>query len=204
VRPLVPGEPITVRVTLDAVGHAFEAGHRIRLAISPTYWPFAWPSPEIVTLGVATGVGSSLEMPVRPPSAGDAGLAPFPDAEHAPPIDAEDRSTRSRRIVRDLASGTWRVELEGSDWTVLPGAFGHGERGSETYTIVEGDPLSARIDRSYRHELQRDDWQIAVETRTSLAATATEFVLGTELEVFEGEQLVHRISRNLSIPRDGA
>jgi putative CocE/NonD family hydrolase len=204
VQPLAPGEPIGVRVVLDAVGHSFEPGHRIRVAISPTYWPFAWPSPEIVTLAVATGAASSLELPVRPPAAADADLPAFPEPEHAAPLDAEDTSVRARRITRDLVSGSWRVELEGSEWTVLPGAFGHGEGGSETYSIVEGDPLSARVDRAYRHELQRGDWKIAAETRTSLAATLTEFVVSTELDVFEGDQVVHRVSRTRSIPRDGA
>jgi hypothetical protein len=43
-----------------------------------------------------------------------------------------------------------------------------------------------------------------VDTRTSLAATATEFVIATELDVFEGDQLVHRLARTCSVPRDGA
>jgi uncharacterized protein len=103
-----------------------------------------------------------------------------------------------------MTTGTWRVELEGSEWTVLPSGLAGGERGTQTYSIVEGDPLSARVDRAYRHELQRGDWQIASETRTSLAATATDFVVSTELEVFEGDRSVHRISRTRSIPRDGA
>jgi uncharacterized protein len=204
VQPLLPGAPIGVRVVLDVVGHSLEPGHRIRVAISPTYWPFAWPSPETVTLGVATGAASSLELPVRPPADSDADLPAFPEPEHAAPLDAEDTPVRSRRIVRELDSGTWRVELEGSEWTVLPGAFGHGERGHETFSIVEGHPLSARIDRAYRHELQRGDWKIAVDTRTSLAATATEFVIATELDVFEGDQLVHRLARTCSVPRDGS
>ena len=78
-----------------------------------------------------------------------------------------------------------------------------GERGSDVFTIVEGDPLSARIDRAYRHELERGSWKVACETRTSLSATATDFILSTELEVFEGEERVHRLERTVSIPRDG-
>ncbi|MEO9175942.1 MAG: CocE/NonD family hydrolase C-terminal non-catalytic domain-containing protein, partial [Gaiellales bacterium] len=204
VRLLVPAEPTSVRVVLDVAGHAFEAGHRIRIALSPTYWPIAWPSPEIVTLGISTGAASSLELPVRPPAAEDADLPAFEQAEHAAPLDVEDSSIRRRRIVRDMLAGSWRVELEGSELTVLPSGLASGERGTETYSIVEGDPLSARIDRAYLHELRRGDWRIASDTRTSLSATATEFVLSTELEVFEGDELVHRISRTRSFPRDGA
>ena len=44
--PLDPGERYTIRVRLSAIAHAFQPGHRIRVALSPTYWPWAWPSPE--------------------------------------------------------------------------------------------------------------------------------------------------------------
>ena len=48
------GASTTSRVQLRGCGHRFERGHRIRLALSPTYWPHAWPSPEPVTLRVRT------------------------------------------------------------------------------------------------------------------------------------------------------
>src|SRR4051812_39715881 len=46
--PLIPGEPFAVSVPLDAIAHRFAAGSRLRVALSPTYWPLAWPSPEVV------------------------------------------------------------------------------------------------------------------------------------------------------------
>ncbi len=57
--PLIPGEPVTVSFPLDFGGHRFPVGHRVRLSLSPTYWPFAWPSPEPVTLDVALGEARS-------------------------------------------------------------------------------------------------------------------------------------------------
>jgi putative CocE/NonD family hydrolase len=204
VTPLAPGERVPVRVVLDVAGHAFESGHRIRIAISPSYWPFAWPSPEIVTLGISVGDASRLVLPVRPPTADDELLAPFSEAEHAPPLAGDDESSRARRIVRDMLTGGWRLELEAAGWTTLrDSGLAFGERGSESWTIVEGDPLSARVDRSYRHELRRGSWQVASETRTSLSATASDFIVHTDLEVFEGDMPVHRLERTISITRDG-
>ena len=52
---LVPGEPFTATIRLDATGHAFAPGNRIRVGVSPTYWPWAWPSPEPVTLSLFAG-----------------------------------------------------------------------------------------------------------------------------------------------------
>ena len=60
---LVPGERYTVRVRLNVIGQAVEAGHRLRLALSPTWWPMVWPQPVDAPLVVAPG-GSTLSLPV--------------------------------------------------------------------------------------------------------------------------------------------
>ena len=62
---LVPGEAYTTEVELDDIAHRFEPGHRIAVSISTTYWPIAWPSPELATLTVHLG-DSVLSLPVRP------------------------------------------------------------------------------------------------------------------------------------------
>src|SRR5262249_59207030 len=80
--PLVSGKRYSVRVPLEAVAYAFPPGHRIALSISSAYWPVAWPSPEPATLTVFAGA-SRLELPVRPPRRGDAGLRPFAAPEAA-------------------------------------------------------------------------------------------------------------------------
>ena len=72
-RPLIPGERARASVRLDAIGRAIPAGHRLRVSVSPTGWPRAWPSPEPVTLTVIAGA-SHLDLPVRPPRREDARL----------------------------------------------------------------------------------------------------------------------------------
>ena len=73
---LEPGKRYSVTVRLDACGHAFAPGNRIRIGVSPTYWPWAWPSPEAATLTILTGA-SRLTLPIRPPSPADEQLMPF-------------------------------------------------------------------------------------------------------------------------------
>ena len=65
---LEPGSEYVVRVTMSGIAHRFEVGHRIRLAISPTYWPWAWPSARPVTLTVSLGGASILALPGRDPA----------------------------------------------------------------------------------------------------------------------------------------
>jgi putative CocE/NonD family hydrolase len=64
--PLIPCQRYTVTVGLNAIAHSLPAGHRWRVAISPTYWPHAWPSPEPVTLTIFAGPASWLTLPMRP------------------------------------------------------------------------------------------------------------------------------------------
>ena len=85
--PLEPGRTYRVRLQLNEAGHRFAAGNRIRLALSTAYWPIAWPAPEKATLTVTAGE-STLALPVRPESDGDAALRPFDEPEAAAPLDA--------------------------------------------------------------------------------------------------------------------
>ncbi len=53
-----------VQVQLKAVAHSFAVGNKLRLAITTTYWPFIWPSPERVTLTLYECSSLSLQLPV--------------------------------------------------------------------------------------------------------------------------------------------
>src|SRR5262249_37172038 len=83
-RPALPaaGQRYRVRIQLNDAGSVFPARQRIRLALSPAYWPVIWPAPEQATLVIS---GGTLELPVRPARATDALLKPLPGPESAPP-----------------------------------------------------------------------------------------------------------------------
>jgi putative CocE/NonD family hydrolase len=59
---LTPGESFETAVTLDQIAYRIPAGHRMRVAISTSYWPFIWPSPERATVSLQAG---ALDLPVR-------------------------------------------------------------------------------------------------------------------------------------------
>ncbi|HMK40442.1 MAG TPA: CocE/NonD family hydrolase [Methyloceanibacter sp.] len=67
---VVPGEPFTFRVTLNLMGHSFKKGWRIRLALSPSFYPTLWESPEAATVTLHTGeseggAASAITLPGR-------------------------------------------------------------------------------------------------------------------------------------------
>ena len=89
--PLKPGKFYDVSVPLKSVAQTIPKGHRLRLAVSSTYWPMVWPSPEDVTLTV-DAAKSRLDLPVLGSFAGLGGVK-FGPPDFAP--DAVDHRFRA-------------------------------------------------------------------------------------------------------------
>ena len=185
---MVPGEEIEVTVRMDSIGHRFAAGSRIRLSVSPCYWPLAWPSPEPVTLTLRHGGAAALVLPERPPRAEDDRLRPLDEPEEPEPLATtllHGGSGGFRRIERDLASG--RTDLI-FDWdcggrTRYPNGIEYEDTSVATYSIVEGDPLSARVRVENTSGHGRGDWQVSIRAVGTMTCTATTFLVTSELEV---------------------
>ena len=210
-RTLEPGRRYSVRVRLNEIAHMFRRGNRIRLSLSTSYWPMAWPMPEPVTLNLRTG-GSALELPARAASASDDRLAAFGDPESAPNLKVttlvEGRAWE--KIEHDPATGetTFTVCDEG-------GLFG-GPRISRIedidltlshgyvrrYSIREDDPTSARAEIEETIELGRDDWQTRIETRIRLTSTRGSWRVQADLDAYEGGSRCFCRSWDETIERD--
>jgi uncharacterized protein len=206
--PLTPGEAVAVRIPLDAIAHRFAAGSRLRVAVSPTYWPLAWPSPEPVTLGVVAGV-STIALPLR-----DAVTAPDPPALCAPeeppayPMTELVPGHGARTITRELGSGrsslrfdwdlggTSRDELTGTEITFEADAI---------FEILDDDPLSARVVCTNATALrrERDGWDARSETRSEMTCDAGRFLLSSQLRVLAGGEEAFVRTWELEFPREG-
>jgi hypothetical protein len=189
------------------MAYAFPAGHRIRLALSPTYWPWAWPSPEPVTLTVLTGGGSALALPVRPPLADDAALRPFDVPEGPPPLEIEivERGQTGRRVSYDIVAGRWALAADLSyfgSFRIAESGLEYSERGRDTFTVVEGDPLSAEAGSSWSIALGRGDWRTRVETESRMTGDSDVFRVTNVLEAYEGNMRVFAKAWQSSVPRD--
>jgi predicted acyl esterase len=204
--PLEPGRRCTVTVRLNAAAHSLPAGHRWRVAISPTYWPWAWPSPEPVTLTIFPGEDTGLVLPIRAPRDTDASLAPFGPPEGAPPLRAEwlRQPSRSRSEERDLIAGMVSL-LDRADVgrrRMLDNGLEYESTRSDRYSLGASTPLSARVDCERTISFRRGDWQVHVETSSSLTADATAFHLTNVLEAYEGPARVFAKTWHFSVPRD--
>lgn len=186
VTELKPGEAVDVELRLDAAGHSFAVGHRIRLAVSPTYWPWVWPAPEPVTLMLELH-GCMLELPLL----GDHDPADLGVPEQTETIEIKSiaPSPTAQVVCHDLVTDT--VELRSKPdymagrWRLTDLGL-EGEDGAENvYRISEGAPLSAEVGCRRLAVLSRRGWEVRVEADATMRSTATEFVVDTQLRGFE-------------------
>jgi putative CocE/NonD family hydrolase len=198
-----------VRVQLNDIAYAFPAGHRIRIAVSTSYWPVAWPSSAPVMLSVRTGGQSVLHLPARPPAVEDAGLRPFEPPLAAPGTRAKTlrELPLKRTIETDLATHETVYTLQTGEFgaalaRIEPIEMDLGYTFQKRYRISEYDPLSARTEIVQRTTMRRADWSVRIECRSRLSASKAAFQFSAEVEAFEGDERFARRDWQLDIPRD--
>jgi hypothetical protein len=202
--PLEPGAPYDVRIPLDVAAHSFPADHALRVAVSPAYWPWAWPSPEVVMLTI---LGGNLELPVRAPRPDDDELSPFEGPEHSAAYEVEEVAAGpgGRVFHRDLATGVVEQTFDwdlGGEARLVPIDLLTSDTSHTVYSIRDDDPLSAAVRFRASTGMGRGDWRTRAEVTSSMTCDRESFHVEARLAVEEdGEQIFSR-EWKLSFPRD--
>lgn len=199
--PLARGVPIDVAIDLRACGHRFAPGRRVRLALSASLWPHAWPGAVAADLEL-DAASSTLELPVRD-AADDRRSAPeFGPAEGARPAAGYEApsGTRTRSASVDGARRTESDET--STCLGLPGGGVYESSGSNAYSLDARDPLSARVSAERTIAMRRDGWAWRVELTSELTCDASTFSAVTKVRAGDDEGVVYESERRLSVPRD--
>jgi predicted acyl esterase len=176
--PMVPGEEETVRIALVATGHAFPAGHRLRIAVSSAYWPWIWPHAREATLEVAPS-RSLVTLPVWTRDADDG--VRFEEAVRSTPMAIQripdESGLPERSVSHDVATGEWTLDVDpgygGS--RIYPDGLVFTESSRETYRITEGDPTSAVAESRWAIGLEQPGWRARLETTSRVTADADAF-----------------------------
>ncbi|MFD3499052.1 CocE/NonD family hydrolase [Streptomyces sp. NPDC058678] len=206
--PWEPGVTEDVEFELNGIGHAFPPGHRIRLSVSSTYWPWIWPQPDSAAGFALDPEGSFLELPVR---AGESvsGIT-FEEPEQSEPLGVNspvtlDEPRPERLVVRDVAKGEWRLEVDPrpGGTRVYPDGLECTEDALETFTINESDPLSARARSEWSVRLHRPElaWEATVRTRSELSCDETDFFASNEVICTDSDEVVFHRTWEKRIPR---
>ncbi len=193
--PLSPGVDYAVRIKGHFACYRFAPGSHVRVALSETWWPVVWPSPEVVTLGITAGA-SQVELPVRPTRDGEtppfgiyreryatagAGPAPYMD-----PLEGVQITGAAGRRTFTLVEGS--LEPQGEP---IPGV---GTAYREAYrlrrSIREDDPNSAQMEAEAINTYERGDWKIRLRAHSLCRSTATHFLCAESFEAWDGAKVV--------------
>jgi predicted acyl esterase len=189
--PLEPGRSIRVTVRLNEVAQQFPRGHRLRISLSTSYFPLAWPPPEPVRLTVHPSE-SRLLLPVRR-HRDESIILPEAEASVTGECTRLAAEHHNWRVIRDLATdlstleviddhGAYRLEDIGT--TV--------RRRAEEWYSYQGDDFSSPVGRArWIRALERGSWSIRTVTSTRLSCDPEHFHLSAELDAYEGDTRVY-------------
>ncbi|MFI9026722.1 CocE/NonD family hydrolase [Streptomyces sp. NPDC053560] len=204
----MPGTTEDVTFELNGIGHAFPAGHRIRVALSSAYWPWVWPHAGSEAGWTVDPAASSVELPVRTPRADEPEIA-FAEPEQSEPLGVVfpggGDQRPERKVIRDVAAGTWTLEVDPryGGTRIYPDGLEFTEDALETYRIDSDAPESAATRSDWSIRLHRPDlgWDARIETRSEITTDGGDFVTRNEVVCRDGEEELFRRSWERRIPR---
>ncbi|MFZ8948295.1 MAG: CocE/NonD family hydrolase [Ilumatobacteraceae bacterium] len=202
--PVPVGELIDVAFELDFTAHDLPAGHRLRLDLSTSLWPLAWPTPEDVRLTVEVGGQSALVLPVRNDPAGLA----EPVFEPAEASEVTARVTggarQERTMTEDLGSGRVAIIDDSATGDLLLDELGTTMTSTalDRWEIVRGDPLSARVTCERTWSIDWAGHRAEVRTTSEMWCDATHFHTRDRLVALENDSEIFSSDRNSSHRRD--
>jgi hypothetical protein len=202
---LEPGTRYRVQVQLNEIAQVFPAGHSLRISISTSYWPIAWPPPEPVMLTLFTNA-SLLKLPTRPANGIDEDVPVFAPPEGAPPPDRTLVQPRRYEwlVKRDLARDVSTLEVVKDEGTIYLEAIDLELTRSTTewYTYQNDDFHSVRGETLCVRGFRRANWHVETVTRTMLSSDAKKFYVHADLDAFENGQRIYAKSWDQEVPRD--
>jgi predicted acyl esterase len=201
---LEPGKFYDIELPLNMTAYRFKKGCRIRLAVSESYWPMLWPSPEPVKLMLRT-TESKLVLPVR--------LTGKQELEN---LDFFDPAPRHMDTLEEIEAGAYKTESLGQDDEGIflvknyrdTGLYKLKETGTATRMVNQfiskinrSDPNSSSWAGYISTELVRDDWDIKTKSDFKMTSDSTTFYLETSLVAYENGKVIFTREWTESIPR---
>jgi putative CocE/NonD family hydrolase len=206
VTAVTPGKTRRVTIRLNDLSYRLKPGHRLRLALSTSYWPMVWPAAEPVALSLVSGT-ATLTLPMRASKPEDAGLADFAPATSAPPLAVKVlRPGQSSRIVeRDCASGriTATYANDGGLTYLDHADVAIGSTSTDYYEIDEADPATARLRMEKTARWERPGWNIRIAVVEDMTADKHAFHIFSRIEAFENDVSVFSREWTTAVPRNG-
>ena len=200
--PLIPGEFYNVCIPLKAVAQKIPAGHKIRVALSTSYWPWIWPSRAKTSVNVDVA-SSCLEAPLCGEDALMRRSFEKPEIALGESCETLKPGKPFTHRMFDEETGLLVFERSTDDDSVqrTPSGFVFGAKKSTKYSIKVDDPLSARMESVRESVFSRDDWSIETSVFSAMTCTYDDFIVKTATQVRENGKLIHDEQHLETIPR---
>ena len=202
---LEPGKTYEVLVPMNYIAQRFPAGNQIRVSISTSYWPLAWPAPESATLTIYPAE-SSLILPKRKIEKRDTsekalekpGKLDQLETTLLVPAKREwivERNLATNKVTQKIINNDPQYRLNHIDLELRKDATESYSYSNNKYETVRGEVKGVR-------EFRREGWKIKTITHTILTSTKTNFVIRATLDAYEEDVRVFSRSFDERIPRD--
>lgn len=190
---LKPGKVYDVAFNLDQIAYHLPAGHKLRLALSTSYWPFVWPSPETAEITVHRG---EFRIPERH-SETSRNEWDFEVPEGAPGWRTKRLrpSSYKRTMSVDEETGIHEVviELDHGEQEDLTHGLVSGSRLTERFLIHPEDPNSAQVSAEWEQTGGREGAMWRTQAKTNMTSDATHYHAKAELHTYlNGEPFLNR------------
>ncbi len=201
---MIPGEVTRVEIKLNHVGYRVPQGHRLRLSLSTSYWPMAWPGPAVATLTLGTDQ-SCLNLPLLDDSIGEK-LTEFGHTITGDP-DITNRLREvdlKRELKRNDATGFNILEIKADNGKLRfeNTSMEMGSKNLTRFSINESDPLSAMAEYEWEWEYGRGDWQTRTLTYTRITCDESHFILYAESSAWENGNKIFSKNWDQKFKRD--
>ncbi len=199
-----PGRAMTCQLDFHNTAYRFEKGHRVRLALSSTYWPMIWPLPTSANVGLHLK-DTYLLLPVRPIMPDEIEVT-FADrsiqqAATSHQMIADPPLTRTSETDYQTCrhSIAWHQPLRHARFADIDLDFQTETRAR--HTITEKPPYKPST--AYEHELRyfRNGWDIRIVGSAELTSSDTTFNLFGTIKVTENGRDIFERSWNRTILR---
>ncbi|MCG3267252.1 CocE/NonD family hydrolase [Yoonia sp. I 8.24] len=184
---LEPEQVYDITLQLDQAAYVVPEGHRLRLAISPSYWPFIWPERGDVTLSISAG---NLHLPTLQSSEGLSWTPPVGPA----PVEAITKTVKDgeERKLWETDGGQDRLTIFGDHGEVE--FIEHGLRVAsvvqEVWIVDHDDVTTARVKIDWDRSMARGDFAVSTRVSMEMHCDAEAYYVTAHLTAREGEHCV--------------
>jgi len=201
---LEPGKIYTINMKLNHIAQSFPKDHQMRLSLSTSYWPLAWPPPEPVRLTIYPAK-SEIILPVRESNSDDE-LQDLgtPDLKEAMDFTILRPDHKEWEVIHNLGTNKVSLHVVNNDAKIyLPHINWTTEKNvKETFSYKNNNYDTLRAEVVSERCFERDDWSAYTRTCTILTSTTTHFVIRATLDAYEGDARIFSKTWDERIKRD--